>query len=97
MNNFDFIFLKAGEEWTTIAKTKGKKKTKPEDEWQEVDFFTPPMSDMVCGVVNRLKEGYGFSQLMYSFYLNSLLGHYGLCFMFGPSAVYTYAGSGTWD
>merc|ERR1719234_1573364 len=26
----------AGEEWTTIAKTKGKKKTKPEDEWQEV-------------------------------------------------------------
>ena len=39
MNNFDFIFLKAGEEWTTIAKTKGKKKTKPEDEWQEVDIF----------------------------------------------------------
>ena len=30
------MFLKAGEEWTTIAKTKGKKKTKPEDEWQEV-------------------------------------------------------------
>ena len=44
MNNFDFIFLKAGEEWTTIAKTKGKKKTKPEDEWQEVDFFTSPMT-----------------------------------------------------
>ena len=33
---FDDIFAKAGEEWTTIAKTKGKKKTKPEDEWQEV-------------------------------------------------------------
>ena len=43
MNNFDFIFLKAGEEWTAIAKTKGKKKTKPEDEWQEVNIFTPPM------------------------------------------------------
>ena len=43
LNNFDFIFLKAGEEWTTIAKTKGKKKTKPEDEWQEVNIFTPPM------------------------------------------------------
>ena len=33
----DYIFAKAGEEWTTIAKTKGKKKTKPEDEWQEVN------------------------------------------------------------
>lgn len=32
-------FFKAGEEWTTIAKTKGKKKTKPEDEWQEVKLM----------------------------------------------------------
>ena len=31
------FFSKAGEEWTTIAKTKNKKKTKPEDEWQEVN------------------------------------------------------------
>ena len=35
MNRNLIIFVKAGEEWTTIAKTKGKKKTKPEDEWQE--------------------------------------------------------------
>lgn len=34
------IFFKAGEEWTTIAKTKGKKKTKPEDEWQEVKLIS---------------------------------------------------------
>ena len=42
---FDFfLFLKAGEEWTTIAKTKGKKKTKPEDEWQEVGHVVHTMN-----------------------------------------------------
>ena len=39
MNRNLIIFVKAGEEWTTIAKTKGKKKTKPEDEWQEVKLI----------------------------------------------------------
>ena len=36
------FFSKAGEEWTTIAKTKNKKKTKPEDEWQEVNHIFCP-------------------------------------------------------
>ena len=42
------IFAKAGEEWTTIAKTKGKKKTKPEDEWQEVKFTKITIFAKMC-------------------------------------------------
>ena len=95
MNNFDIIFLKAGEEWTTIAKTKGKKKTKPEDEWQEVDFFTSPMT--CSAVLKSSKRRLRFFAANVFVHLYSLLGRYGLCFYVWSISSLYLAGLKTWD